>query len=117
MVIKWEEHTPGLERATAMGMVEAQLGGPMQCLQVLAQEDIHRDRSNMGVLALVLVVLCPMGASLWSPLGWGLMVGSRTGTARVPTGLLSLWGWGLILAWGVESVSFLTMEPQSILLD
>ncbi|XP_031690850.1 uncharacterized protein LOC109897639 [Oncorhynchus kisutch] len=82
MVIKWEEHTPGLERATAMGMVEAQLVGPMQCLQamamatvlvleamvmdpVLAQEDIHRDRRNMGE----------------------------------------------------ESVSFLTMEPQSILLD
>ncbi|XP_055754728.1 uncharacterized protein LOC129833935 [Salvelinus fontinalis] len=82
MVIKWVEHTPGLERATAMGMVEAQLGGPMQCLQAmamatvlvleamvmepgLAQEDIHRDRRNMGV----------------------------------------------------ESVSFLSMEPQSILLD
>ncbi|XP_036795657.1 uncharacterized protein LOC110485206 [Oncorhynchus mykiss] len=134
MVIKWEEHTPGLERATAMGMVEAQLVGPMQCLQamamatvlvleamvmdpVLAQEDIHRDRRNMGVLALVLVVLCLMGASLWYLLGCGLMVGSWAGTAQSPTGLLSLWDWGMILAWGEESVSFLTMEPQSILLD
>ncbi|XP_042183734.1 uncharacterized protein LOC112259004 isoform X37 [Oncorhynchus tshawytscha] len=68
MVIKWEEHTPGLERATAMGMVEAQLGGPMQCLQAMAMAT---------VLVLEAMVMDP----------------------------------------GEESVSFLTMEPQSILLD
>ncbi|XP_064866376.1 uncharacterized protein LOC115110755 isoform X2 [Oncorhynchus nerka] len=68
MVIKWEEHTPGLEQATAMGMVEAQLGGPMQCLQAMAMAT---------VLVLEAMVMEP----------------------------------------GEESVSFLTMEPQSILLD
>ncbi|XP_064843396.1 uncharacterized protein LOC135554937 isoform X2 [Oncorhynchus masou masou] len=68
MVIKWEEHTPGLERAMAMGMVEAQLGGPMQCLQAMAMAT---------VLVLEAMVMEP----------------------------------------GEESVSFLTMEPQSILLD
>ncbi|XP_036794657.1 uncharacterized protein LOC110538997 isoform X37 [Oncorhynchus mykiss] len=68
MVIKWEEHTPGLERATAMGMVEAQLGGQMQCLQAMAMAT---------VLVLEAMVMEP----------------------------------------GEESVSFLTMEPQSILLD
>nr|XP_046160252.1 uncharacterized protein LOC123998989 [Oncorhynchus gorbuscha] len=68
MVIKLEEHTPGLERATAMGMVEAQLGGPMQCLQAMAMAT---------VLVLEAMVMEP----------------------------------------GEESVSFLTMEPQSILLD
>ncbi|XP_064862775.1 uncharacterized protein LOC115110745 isoform X7 [Oncorhynchus nerka] len=68
MVIKWEEHTPGPERATDMGMVEAQLVGPMQCLQAMAMAT---------VLVLEAMVMEP----------------------------------------GEESVSFLTMEPQSILLD
>ncbi|XP_052374280.1 titin-like [Oncorhynchus keta] len=68
MVIKLEEHTPGPERATDMGMVEAQLGGPMQCLQAMAMAT---------VLVLEAMVMEP----------------------------------------GEESVSFLTMEPQSILLD